>query len=490
MIVLLQGSNIPFTVAFVVVAVLFRWRKVPWSAWGSVYVSLGILGTFWGILIALLGFNVGDVAGSVPTLIDGMKTAFATSVVGTTVAIFTRLAELLRPRTVDSTAPRPEDYIAAMRKQVAALEAIKAAIGGENDSSLLSQMQKMRLDLQEQGKEIKGQREDMKEFIGKVSDQSTEAIVKALQEVIRDFNTKINDQFGENFKHLNQAIERLVVWMEKHQGLIDTSHTQLLTAIQAIESAGAGLNGAANALGGVTKEIGGIKEQLRVMTETLEALPGAIQKIRDAIADLSGDAGSLSENVEKLGSLLSTLTTANESLTTAVKGWTELAERVPDATGALRDMVAAVKSHADAVTEQQASLISVLQGQVQSLAKQIEADQKKMMGVLQETTQNEIKRVAASVQTEQARLLNTLAEGLQVSGSRNHESIERQIKALEDGIGKELTTALTSLGGNLASLSEKFVKDYTPLTARLQEIVRLAEKVQPEDTRRVGARHE
>jgi chromosome segregation ATPase len=490
MMVLLQGSNIPFTVAFVVVAILLIWRKVPWSAWGSIYVSLGILGTFWGILIALLGFNVGDVAGSVPTLIDGMKTAFATSVVGTTVAIFTRLVELLRPRTVDSTAPRPEDYIAAMRAQVAALEAIKAGIGGENDSSLLSQMQKMRLDVQEQGKEIKGQREDMKVFMGKLSEQSTEAIVKALQEVIRDFNAKINDQFGDNFKHLNKAVERLVEWMALHQKLITDSHAQLQTAINAIKTAGSGLNNAAIALSGITKEMVGIKEHLRIMGETMETLPETIGKIRDALEDLSGDAGSLSDNVEELGRSLSTLTTANQNLALALKGWTDLTERVPDATVALQGMVDSVKKHAEAVTAQQARLIVVLQDQVQSLARQIEADQKRMMGVLQETTQNEIYRVAATVQTEQAKLLKTLAEGLQVSGTRNHESIERQIKALEDSLEKELTKALTLLGGNLASLSEKFVKDYTPLTARLQEVVRLAEKAQPEDTRRVGARHE
>jgi len=28
--------------------------------------------------------------------------------------------------------------------------------------------------------------------------------------VVRDFNAKINDQFGDNFRQLNSAVERLV----------------------------------------------------------------------------------------------------------------------------------------------------------------------------------------------------------------------------------------------------------------------------------------
>lgn len=44
--------------------------------------SLGVLGTFWGITQGLIAFNPGDLDKSIPELLDGLKTAFFTSIAG------------------------------------------------------------------------------------------------------------------------------------------------------------------------------------------------------------------------------------------------------------------------------------------------------------------------------------------------------------------------------------------------------------------------
>ena len=51
------------------------------------------------------------------------------------------------------------------------------------------------------------------------------------------------------------------------------------------------------------------------------------------------------------------------------------------------------------------------------------------------------------------------------------EDIAQQFKVLDDELGRELTKALSTLGSQLASLSNKFVNDYTPLTKQLQRLV-------------------
>ena len=43
-------------------------------------VSLGIFGTFVGVYVGLLGFDVHDISASIPILLDGLKTAFMTSI--------------------------------------------------------------------------------------------------------------------------------------------------------------------------------------------------------------------------------------------------------------------------------------------------------------------------------------------------------------------------------------------------------------------------
>ena len=41
---------------------------------------------------------------------------------------------------------------------------------------------------------------EFKSFAEKMVENNQKAIIEALQEVIKDFNTKLNNQFGENFK--------------------------------------------------------------------------------------------------------------------------------------------------------------------------------------------------------------------------------------------------------------------------------------------------
>lgn len=44
--------------------------------------TLGVLGTFWGITKGLLAFDTTDLDKSIPGLLDGLKTAFFTSLAG------------------------------------------------------------------------------------------------------------------------------------------------------------------------------------------------------------------------------------------------------------------------------------------------------------------------------------------------------------------------------------------------------------------------
>jgi len=46
-----------------------------------------------------------------------------------------------------------------------------------------------------------------------------------------------------------------------------------------------------------------------------------------------------------------------------------------------------------------------------------------------------------------------------------------RIKLLDENLGLELEKSLETLGSSLASLSRKFVDDYTPLTERLKDLL-------------------
>lgn len=53
----------------------------------SVFTTLGILGTFVGIFVGLQEFDVQNITQSIPKLLEGMKTAFSTSIIGIILSI-------------------------------------------------------------------------------------------------------------------------------------------------------------------------------------------------------------------------------------------------------------------------------------------------------------------------------------------------------------------------------------------------------------------
>ncbi len=54
--------------------------------------SLGILGTFFGIVKGLYHFDPQDIDSSIPTLLEGLKTAFNTSIFGVVGSFFFKIS--------------------------------------------------------------------------------------------------------------------------------------------------------------------------------------------------------------------------------------------------------------------------------------------------------------------------------------------------------------------------------------------------------------
>jgi F0F1-type ATP synthase membrane subunit b/b' len=66
----------------------------------------------------------------------------------------------------------------------------------------------------------------------------------------------------------------------------------------------------------------------------------------------------------------------------------------------------------------------------------------------------------------------------------NSEVLSKQIAQLDRDLQEQLKKALENMGSHLASLSQKFVQDYTPLTDRLHEVVRIADGITLPEKRR------
>lgn len=184
-----------------VIVHLFAYNQRSIHDGPSIFTTCGIFFTFLGIAQGLYGFDPQKIDASIPTLLDGLKTAFIASVVGVGAALSIKLRYALFGLHIKGAVTKPDG--ATVDDLFNQMVAVQQSIIGKEDSTLLTQMKLTRQDTNDRLDKMYKSQSD---FMEKMAANNSKALIQALQEVIRDFNTKLSEQFGENFKQLNQAV--------------------------------------------------------------------------------------------------------------------------------------------------------------------------------------------------------------------------------------------------------------------------------------------
>ncbi len=199
-------------ISLIGVALHVRWSRKATSLGPTLLTTFGIFFCFCGIAWGLLDFNPSDIRGSVPQLLRGIRTSFWASVFGIGWALTIKLRVLLMgvpslPKDGMATGATVDDLASQ-------LSGLNRSIAGTDDSTLLSQVRVLRSETNDRLDRLNHLFE---RFAENVVEANSKALIQALTEVIKDFNVKLNDQFGENFKYLNAAVEKLVVWQKQYE---------------------------------------------------------------------------------------------------------------------------------------------------------------------------------------------------------------------------------------------------------------------------------
>jgi hypothetical protein len=156
-----------------IILVLFVdfWRRggaVPQGP--AILTMVGICGTFLGIAVGLSTFDAGDITGSVPRLIDGMKIAVWASFAGVLTAIVLKYRDAL----LESEPPAAQE-----EGESSDLEGLRELIGTGEHTSLLSELKLLRRDL---GERITRIERSLEFFTERFARQNAKAIAEALKE--------------------------------------------------------------------------------------------------------------------------------------------------------------------------------------------------------------------------------------------------------------------------------------------------------------------
>jgi hypothetical protein len=372
----------------------------------SIFTTAGIFFTFLGIAEGLYEFDPRKIDASIPALLDGLKTAFIASVVGVGIALSLKLRYAVfgvrrRPDPSAGTGAATVDDLYGQ------LVNVRHSLVGSDESTLISQLKLTRQDTNDRLDVLS---RSQTSFMQKMADSNSKALITALQEVIRDFNTGITEQFGDNFKQLNEAVGAMLDWQATYREQISEMIEQQSRVAANMDIAASrfeSLVAKAGSFGVVAESLGGLLQGLEAqrtqITTSLEQLGKLLESSSSALPDIERKVLQLTEQ-----------------MTFGVK------QNQDDMTKALRDTAASLQS----------SVVDV-------------------RNMLLEATQ--------SSNTQVNDHLRALAD----------KTTEQMVK-LDTAIENELSRSISSLGRQLTALSKQFVDDYGPLTERLRAVVQMA----------------
>ena len=179
--------------------------------------TLGILGTFIGVFIGLYYFDATNINQSVPKLIEGLKTAFVTSIFGMTMGLIYRIffqSILPPPKLHEKVASQAiedaKDLLRALLDEQKStnrvLETISTNAATEKSlQSIGEYFSKLPMAITDSvttpiSQELGHLQISLDSFAQKIIEDHSTQIMEALGEVISDFNQNLTEQFGENLR--------------------------------------------------------------------------------------------------------------------------------------------------------------------------------------------------------------------------------------------------------------------------------------------------
>ncbi|MBX3042534.1 MAG: MotA/TolQ/ExbB proton channel family protein [Candidatus Kapabacteria bacterium] len=478
---LLTPTNIIFVLVMFVITViaLIKYNNEPakLKTIAPFLIGIGVLGTFWGIFIALMDFDAAHIQESIAGLLEGLKTAFITSLVGMILSLIANAISQFSSSGNNQRGSNPlETLINLQRESIAKqdelarsnnshLKMIEKALIGDGESTLLTQIQKLRTNMQDgfDRTEIKLDKmvNSFETFATKMAENNYNALIMALREVIADFNAKINEQFGENFKHLNEGVGKMLDWQDNYRMSIEIQTKALEDTISGIECV-------ANSFEIVVER----SEKFSEVAETLETLLTELNTQRDELADKMNEFSDIGKSARNaFVEIDSKVNEMVDTISKSIKSQNDRTNKI------IKLNEESLISQSDKFAEMQKSMsqtISVMQAKNIELSSEITGktaeavtDFKSKMNELQTNYNESLRKVISDNSGITSDFLK-----------KNSDELAVRFGKFQELLDKELEKSLTALGNQLASLSGHFVKDYSPLTNQLRNVLTIAEGLQ------------
>jgi hypothetical protein len=435
-------SNIFLVIIIVIFAVslllaIFGKGRTFTSSTPSILTSLGILGTFIGIVIGLQGFEILEIDKSIGTLLEGLKTAFITSLAGMAGAIIFKLVGATPIFAENRTSNEikdvePKDILRAIISQEQHLVGLRKAISGEEESSLTGQIKLLRSDISDNhrnqqdafGVFSKELWLNLRAFSEMLSKSATEQVIQALKEVISDFNKNLTEQFGDNFKALDQSVKKLVDWQANYSSQLESMIDQYSEGVKAISD--------------IEISVTSINKETKAIPESMSQLVSIIEVNQHQITELSRHLAAFKEIKEQ-----------------AVKA-------IPEMQTHVAKTVDDISASAQKANEGYQLLLKNTESLQESFTDSIGNIQKKLESSISDLVEKQINEMNRSFSAME----NEVTKSVDLTG----KAVNKQLEMIDSSMTQEVERVMSEMGQALARISGQFTDDYEKLTKAMIKI--------------------
>jgi hypothetical protein len=293
----LNGFTQFSTLLISLIGLLFHigWSRRATALGPTILTTLGIFFCFAGIAWGLLDFDPNNVRSSVPHLLGGIRTAFWSSVTGIFWALTLKIrVALFGDATVAASGAQEGSSVDDLARLLLRLN---RSFAGGDDSSLLSQVKLLRADSNDR---IGRLTEAFDRYAENIVETNSKALVGALSEVVRDFNVKINEQFGDNFRQLNSGVERLVTWQVQYQNQLDALIEQETKTRENMMQAALRFTDIANTASEFAAVARSLQNVVRALNNQTEQLSRALMLLSGLIAEVTEGLPVIEQRIGQL----------------------------------------------------------------------------------------------------------------------------------------------------------------------------------------------
>lgn len=497
----------------------------------AVLVSLGILGTFIGIVIGLLDFDAHDIKNSIEGLLDGLKTAFITSLVGMSLSLVLKALDawwFAPARSKAEIVPdtvTPEHIYGAMNRQVQLLETLNQSLSGKEEGSVSGQLKLLRTDMNDFRQGLARDQQEFRQalftqltqFAEMLSRSATEIVIEALRQVIQDFNRNLVEQFGDNFKALNESVVKMIDWQEQYKQHVETLEARIETAVRELERTATANEAISKSLATSEQSIGSIENHCQSIPSAIGQLTPVLQTNQHQIQELQRHleafvalrdqaVRAVPEMQQHMDAITKQLSEKMHEVAAKMhEGAQEFGRSVDHTNTALTEASHVISSHTEQIgtnmKDASEEFATSVRDTMEVMLRNAKTLEQQMGQAVEQTTlalSNEFKRVAEHIQSSftasvdatltslktsvEASLSHTETQ-LQGSANRTLGAVEAQVReatdranaslhaqlgAMDKAIERELEKVFREMGSALATISRRIADDHAEWSQRVR----------------------